>query len=55
VAPDIGVAKEAGAVVMPRERLTEAVIEVLQNRVHGELKLKLLSEQEWAKQWKETL
>ncbi len=55
VAPDIGIAKEAGAIVVSRERLSEAVAEVLRSEVHGELKLKLLSREEWAAAWKEML
>lgn len=55
VAPDVGVAREAGAVVVPKKKLAEAVVEVLKNGQRGELKLQLLNAQEWARQWKETL
>jgi len=57
VAPDVGVAREAGAIVVPRERLAETVIEMLQSTrpIRGELKLKTLSREEWAKRWRETL
>ena len=55
VAPDVGVAKEAGAIVVPREDLAKAVISVLKNNTHAELKLNLLSKEEWAKAWVNTL
>lgn len=55
VAPDIGIAKEAGAIVVPREDLAEAVIEVLKHPPAAELKLSLPSAEEWAGKWKETL
>lgn len=55
VAPDVGVAREAGAVVVPRAELAEAVITVLRERTRGELKLILLSREEWIAKWKETL
>jgi glycosyltransferase involved in cell wall biosynthesis len=55
VAPDVGVAREAGAIVVPREKLAEAVIEVLKSGLRGELKLKLLSASEWAIAWRNSL
>ena len=55
VAPDVGVAQEAGAVVVPREKLAEAVADVLKSGQCGELQLQLPGAQEWARQWKETL
>lgn len=55
VAPDVGVAREAGAVVVPRQKLAETVVEVLKSGQRGELKLQLPNAQEWARQWKETL
>lgn len=55
VAPDVGIAREAGAIVVPRERLAEAVIEVLQSGQRGELKLTLPTAEAWAREWRETL
>ena len=55
VAPDVGIAREAGAIVVPREKLAETVIEVLRTRAQGELKLKLFSKEEWAAVWKSSL
>jgi len=55
VAPDVGVAREAGAEIVERSNLAQKVIEVLTSGQRGELKLQLPSAQEWAKQWKETL
>ena len=55
VAPDVGVAREAGAVVVPRESLADAVIDILKSDKKGELKLTLLSEQAWANAWRASL
>ena len=55
VAPDVGVAREAGAIISARSNLAEKVIEVLRSGVRGELRLQTLSKQEWAQKWKETL
>ena len=55
VAPDVGIAREAGAIVVPKEKMPDVVIDVLNKGTKGELKLGLLSAEEWAKKWKETL
>jgi len=55
VAPDVGIAKEAGAIVVPREKLADAVADALKSEAKGELKLKLLNESEWIKAWRESL
>ncbi|OGG67770.1 hypothetical protein A3C95_01205 [Candidatus Kaiserbacteria bacterium RIFCSPHIGHO2_02_FULL_56_30] len=55
VSLDVGVAREAGAIVVPRSELARAVIEVLKNGTRGELKLSLPGKEEWAKRWRETL
>ena len=55
VAPDVGIAREAGAIIAPRERLAEAVAEVLRSGKRGELKLTLPSAEEWAHRWRQTL
>ncbi len=55
VTPDVGVAREAGAVIVPREQLAKAVAEVLKSGQRGELQLQLPNAQEWARQWNETL
>ncbi len=55
VAPDVGIAREAGAVVVGRSDLHKVVAEVLKSGQYGELKLQLPSADEWAKRWKETL
>lgn len=55
VAPDVGVAHEAGALVVPRGELAAAVIKVLQSGARGELQLNLPSHEEWAERWKESL
>ncbi len=55
VAPDVGIAREAGAIVVPREKLADAVLEVLKSGTTGSLKLSLPGAEEWAKRWKETL
>lgn len=55
VSPDIGIAREAGAIVVPKEKLSEAVIEALNLGKHGKLVLTMPNKEEWAKRWKETL
>ena len=55
VAPDVGIAREAGAEVAARSHLAQKIIEVLKSGRRGELKLQLQNAQEWARQWKETL
>lgn len=55
VAPDVGVAKEAGAIVVPRGQLASAVVQVLQEGPKGELLLTMPTKEEWAQQWKKTL
>ncbi|MBI3572118.1 glycosyltransferase [Candidatus Kaiserbacteria bacterium] len=55
VAPNVGIAKEAGAIVVPRSNLAAAVLEVLRSGRRGKLLLSMPSAQEWAKRWRETL
>lgn len=55
VAPDVGVAKEAGAIVVEREKLAEAVIDVLKSDGRGVLQINLLPAQEWAREWRDSL
>lgn len=55
VAPDVGAAKEAGAIVVPRAQLAEAIARVLEGGGVGVLKLSLPGAQEWAQEWKKTL
>ncbi len=55
VAPDVGAAREAGAIVAAREKLAQAVIETLRSGVRGQLKLKLLPKDEWARAWRASL
>ncbi len=55
VSPDVGVAREAGAIVVERAQLAPAVIEVLKSGARGHLRFELPSRSEWARRWKETL
>lgn len=55
VAPDVGIAREAGAVIAPKDKLAEAVIEVLLSGQKGELKLHLPTAEAWAREWRESL
>ncbi|OGG48258.1 hypothetical protein A2678_01590 [Candidatus Kaiserbacteria bacterium RIFCSPHIGHO2_01_FULL_53_31] len=55
VAPDVGIAREAGAFVVPRCELAAKVSDVLSNPVRGKLLLNLPSAEEWGKQWRESL
>ncbi len=55
VAPDVGIAKEAGATVVPREELSQATMQVLKSGQRGELKIPILTKDEWVKKWQESL
>lgn len=55
VAPDIGIAREAGARVVPREGLAEGVLEALRLGQLGVLKLTVLTASEWVSRWRTTL
>lgn len=55
VAPDIGIAREAGAIVAGRENLAEAVCSVLRSGTQGKLLMSLPNKEAWAKLWRETL
>ncbi|HVZ76234.1 MAG TPA: glycosyltransferase [Candidatus Paceibacterota bacterium] len=48
VAPDVGIAREAGATVVPRSDLAKAVAEVVRSGTRGALAFPLLSPQEYA-------
>lgn len=55
VSLDVGAAKEAGATVVPRSDLAQAVTSALSSNMRGELKLKLLNKEEWAAAWRRSL
>lgn len=55
VAPDVGIAREAGANVVAKGDLAKEVIRVLQSGQKGTLQMPLLSKEEWAARWKQTL
>ncbi|MES2006825.1 MAG: glycosyltransferase [Patescibacteria group bacterium] len=55
VAPDVGIAREAGAIIAPREQLAQKTIEVLMQHTKGHLALSLPNAQEWAAKWKQSL
>lgn len=54
VAPDIGIAKEAGAIVVARSELAASVEDVLRGSTRGELRIALPNRDEWTRRWKET-
>ena len=55
VAPDVGVAREAGAIVVPRDELAAKTEEVLRIGSRGTLQLSLLAKEEWIRRWRESL
>lgn len=55
VAPDVGIAKEAGATIASKEELASVVISVLKQKQQGELKLRVLTENEWVEKWEKSL
>jgi glycosyltransferase involved in cell wall biosynthesis len=55
VAPDVGIAKEAGATIMPRQELYKGVLEALSSGQKAQLQIPLLEKSEWAKTWGKSL
>ncbi len=55
VAPDVGVAKEAGAIVVPHNELAATVVTVLKEGTKGHLVLHMPTAAEWKKEWLKTL
>lgn len=55
VASDVGIAREAGAIVAARSDLAEAVCDVLSTGKRGRLFLLLPTQDEWVTLWKKTL
>jgi glycosyltransferase involved in cell wall biosynthesis len=55
VAPDVGVAREAGAIVVERSQLAEAVVQVLTLGTPGQLQLTMPSREQWLDQWQKSL
>jgi glycosyltransferase involved in cell wall biosynthesis len=55
VAPDVGIARRAGAIIAERLELGATTIEALRTDARGNLKLSLLNKSEWVKKWKESL
>jgi glycosyltransferase involved in cell wall biosynthesis len=55
VAPDVGIARAAGARIADRAALSAAVADVLKQGSRGVLQLNLPSAEEWAKRWRESL
>ena len=55
VSPDVGIAKEAGAIVASREELAQKILFALQERTVGHPEFKLLDEKEWSQAWKQSL
>lgn len=55
VAPDVGVAKEAGAVVVSRAEIAVAAIDVLKKGMRGTLTIPLLDASAWTAAWKKSL
>jgi glycosyltransferase involved in cell wall biosynthesis len=55
VAPDVGVMREAGATVVERPYLAQAVISALKSGGRGILRVQVLGKDEWAARWRETL
>jgi glycosyltransferase involved in cell wall biosynthesis len=55
VALDVGVAKEAGAIVVPHSELAHAVVQILKNPPQAKLTVPLLNKQEWVELWKNSL
>lgn len=55
VAPDVGIAREAGAIVVSRSGLAEGVVKVLREKPQGALQIGFLDKEEWSRRWKDSL
>ncbi len=55
VSLDYGIAREAGAIIASKTELGARVIEVLKTKTRGELKLKVLTKEEWVEVWLKSL
>lgn len=55
VAPDVGVAREAGATVVSKDALAGAVLTALETNASGQLKIPMLSKEEWTAAWRQSL
>jgi glycosyltransferase involved in cell wall biosynthesis len=55
VAPDVGIAREAGAIVAELNGMPEKIVDVLQQGTRGILRLKHSEATEWASRWRNTL
>jgi glycosyltransferase involved in cell wall biosynthesis len=55
IAPDVGIAKEAGAIVVPREDLAQAALEALTAGMRATLRIPVLTKAEWAAAWVQSL
>jgi glycosyltransferase involved in cell wall biosynthesis len=51
VAPDVGIAAEAGAIVVAKDKLPDALVEVLHSGAHGQFRLAMPGPEEWARAW----
>lgn len=55
VSYDVGIAREAGAIITTKDEFATAVTEVLISNKRAELKIPILSKEEWGAQWSKTL
>jgi glycosyltransferase involved in cell wall biosynthesis len=55
VSPDVGIAKEAGAIIADPSLLHGKVIEILKEGINGELSFNLPTAQEWAVLWRQSI
>ncbi len=55
VSLDVGVARDAGAIIATREGFAEAIVRVLQSGQRGKLNISMPNMQEYATLWRETL
>ena len=55
VSRDVGIAREAGATVVPVEELAPAVIDAITTAKRGVLLLNILSAGDWARAWRDSL
>jgi glycosyltransferase involved in cell wall biosynthesis len=55
IAPDVGIAKDAGATIVAPAQMVEAAAQALAAPVRGQLLLPMFSESAWAQAWRNSL
>lgn len=55
VAPDVGIAREAGAIVVARHDMPAAIVQAISENLSGELSITFMDKETWATRWRDAL